>query len=99
MKLVYITSKKPEAEKIAETLLKERLIACANMFPVNSCYRWKGRLEKSKEIAIVAKTRDANVQKIIKRVKELHSYEMPCIIALDIEGDRDFLKWVEEETR
>lgn len=98
--LVYITAgNKKEAQKIAETLIKERLAACVNFFSISSIYRWKGKVERAKEIAIFAKTKSKLVGKIIKVVKKIHSYEVPCIISLPVKkGDLKFLKWIDGQT-
>ncbi len=100
--LVYITAKDlEEARNIADTLVKEKLVACANVIPkIESVFWWKGKIEKQDEVAIIAKTREDLSERLIKRVKELHSYEIPCIVTLPISGgNEDFLKWIEEETR
>ena len=94
----YITcSSKKEAEKIAETLVTEKLAACVNYFPVKSFYTWKGKLVKDSEYALLCKTRKENFNKIKSRVSELHSYEVPAILALEIAcGNNDFLEWINE---
>ena len=71
-------------------------MACANIIHnVDSVFTWKGKVTKAKEILIVGKTMNKNVQKIIKSVKKLHSYEVPCVIFFDIKnGNTDFLKWI-----
>ena len=86
IKFFYITSpKKKEAHKIAAFLVKKKLIACANIINnVDSVFKWKGKVIKAKEILIVGKTMNKNVQKIIQNVKKLHSYDVPCIIFFDI---------------
>ena len=97
IKFFYITcAKKKEAHKIASFLVKKKLVACANMINnVDSVFIWKGKVAKAKEILIVGKTMNKNVQKIIKNVKKLHSYEVPCVIFFDIKnGNTDFLKWI-----
>jgi periplasmic divalent cation tolerance protein len=98
---VYITApNKKEATKIAEVLVSEKLAACCNIFKIDSVYWWKGKIEKSKEYGIFVKTKKSLVEKIIKRVKEIHSYSVPCVISLDIEkGNKDFLKWIEKSTK
>lgn len=100
-KLIYITAAtKKEAEKIAQILVKERLAACVNIFPIKSIYRWKGKIIKEREIALAVKSKGKLVKKIIKRVKEIHSYRVPEIISLPIEkGERKFLNWIDEETK
>ena len=88
--------KKSEAYKIATFLVKNKLVACANIINnVDSVFTWKDKVKKTKEIMIVGKTMNKNVQKIIKNVKKLHSYEIPCVIFFDIKnGNTDFLKWI-----
>ncbi len=100
--VVYVTaSNKEEAKKIGEALVKERLAACVNIYPeIESIYWWQGKVEESGEAALILKTRRSLVPKVIERVKQLHSYTAPCIIALPIvEGYEDFLKWIESETQ
>ena len=97
IKFFYITcSKKKEAHKIAELHVKKKLVACANIIQnVDSVFNWKGKITKEKEVLIVGKTMNKNVQKIIQSVKKLHSYEVPCVIFFDIKnGNVDFLKWI-----
>jgi periplasmic divalent cation tolerance protein len=100
-KLVYITAPNmKEARQIADILVKEKLAACINFFPIESVYRWKGKIVKDKEIAIIVKTRAGLVDKIIKKVKELHSYTVPCIISIPLEkGYSEFLKWIDNSTK
>ena len=89
-------SQEKEAHKIASFLVKKKLVACANIINnVDSVFTWKGKVTKAKEILIVGKTMNKNVQKIIKNVKKLHSYKVPCVIFFDIKnGNTDFLKWI-----
>lgn len=79
---VYITCKDSgKARKIAKHLLSKRLIACANMFPVESMFRWKGKLVDKKETAMLCKAVKKDFRAIEAEVKRLHSYKVPCIIA------------------
>lgn len=99
---VYITAKDVnEAREISLLLLRERLIACANIIPnIESLYWWKGKIQRHGEAAIIAKSKAANKNKIIKRVKELHSYGVPCIVFWPITGgNEDYLDWVRKEAR
>ncbi|MFQ5887543.1 MAG: divalent-cation tolerance protein CutA [Candidatus Hydrothermarchaeales archaeon] len=99
---VYITTPdKEEAEKIGETIVGERLAACANIIPnMSSIYWWKDEMEKSDETVLLLKTKEENTEAIVRRVKELHSYENPCIVALPIlKGSREYLEWIKEETK
>ena len=98
--LVTCASKK-EASLIATKLLDEKLIACANVIKdVKSSFWWKGKIDKAAESLIVVKTVRKNFGKIQKRIKELHSYEVPEIIAVPIiEGENRYLKWIDESTK
>ena len=99
IKFFYITaSNRKEAELIAKKLLDKKLIACANVISnVNSYFVWKNKVQNSKEIIICGKTTSKNQTKIIKAVKSIHSYSVPCIIFFDIKnGNKDFLKWIEQ---
>ena len=97
---IYITAKdEPEARKIGKALVGEKLAACVNYFPIRSIYRWQGNIEEAEEIAIIAKTRAELVDRLIRRVKELHSYEVPCTVSWIIEkGNPDYLEWIREST-
>ena len=99
IKFFYITApNKKEAGRIAKKLLDKRLIACANVInKVDSYFVWKNKIQNSKEIIICGKTTSKNQKKIIKVVKSIHSYSVPCIIFFDIKnGNKDFLKWIEQ---
>ena len=98
---VYVTAKdEEEARKIANHLLEKRLIACANMFKIESIYRWKSAVENENEIAMIMKTQESNIQGIISEVKAVHSYEVPCVVSWPIaDGNPDYLKWIKDETK
>lgn len=97
---IYVTcANKKEAEKISLHLLKKRLIACANIFPINSVYRWKGEIEKSKEYALLAKSKEKNFKKIKSEVERLHSYETPVIEKIKIDVNAKTKKWIEKEVK
>ena len=100
MTLIYITCKdEEEAEKISMRLLKKRLIACANMFPIKSMYRWKGKIENQKEVVILAKTLEKNFSKIKREVSMLHSYKIPCILKIDAAANESYGDWVKEAVK
>lgn len=98
---IYITAKnEEEARKIGSSLVEEKLVACVNYFPISSIYRWKGKIEKAQETALIAKTRAELVDSVIARVKELHSYDVPCVVSWIIEkGNQNYLNWIEESTK
>jgi len=87
---------KKEATKIAQSLLKEKLIACANIVgPVSSLFWWKGKIDKASEFLVIMKSKKNLFKKLSERVKELHSYEVPEVIALPvIEGLPFYLNWL-----
>ena len=100
--IAYITTKNiAQARKIGEVAVKEKLAACANIVPaIESVYWWKGKIEKEKEALLLLKTKKSLAGKLIKRVKELHSYEIPCVDIIPVtEGNEDYFKWVEEVTK
>ena len=97
---VYITtSGKDESKYIGKTLVEEKLTACVNIVPsIESIYLWKGEIEEDNESLLIAKTKQDNIDKIIKRVKEIHSYETPAILAIPIiEGSKDYLDYLDSE--
>ena len=96
--IVLITcANKEEAEKIASSLVEEKLAACVNMIDgVKSVFHWQGKLDKAEEILLIAKTQEQKLPAIIDKVKSLHSYEVPEVIALPIEGgSAAYLKWID----
>lgn len=98
--IVYITtSRKEESKKIANALLRDKLVGCVNIIPtIESVYLWKGNIEEDSESLLIAKTKVSNVSSIIKKVKEIHSYDIPCILAIPIiQGSEDYLEWLESE--
>lgn len=97
---IYITCKdEEEARKISLHLVKNRFAACTNMFPIRSLYWWKGELEETDEYVVLVKTIDKNYEKIKKEVKKIHSYEVPCIMKMNVDVNEEYGDWVEEETK
>jgi len=99
--MIYITaSSREEALRIGRHVVADRLAACANVLPgITSVYRWQGEVQEDGETALILKTRSGLVERLTARVKELHSYDCPCVVALPITGGNpDFLQWIAEET-
>lgn len=95
--IVLVTTKdKAEAEKISQTLLSEKLIACANIISgVTSCFLWQGKTNQSEECLIVMKTRKSLFSQLQLCVRALHSYEVPEVLALPIiDGSEAYLSWL-----
>jgi len=98
-RFIYITCKdKTEALSISKQLLKENLIACANIMEgACSVYRWEGKIVEETEAILFAKSEAQQIETLTRRLKELHSYEVPCIVSLPIlGGNPDYLKWIGE---
>jgi len=86
-----------EAEKIAKTIVEKRLAACINIVPVHSIFRWKLSIEESDEQLLIIKTSSRLFEKVSRCIQNLHSYEVPEIIAVEIKrGSRPYLKWLED---
>ena len=95
--LLYLTcANENEAKIIARTLVDERLIACANILgTMTSVYRWEGTVVEGEEIAVLLKTRRDMTVRVTERVKELHSYDLPCVVGLPIQGGNpEFIGWL-----
>ena len=98
--IVYITtSGLIESKKIAKMLLEEKLAACINIIPtVESIYLWKGKIEEDSESIMLVKTRSELVENVIKKVEEVHSYEIPCVLEITLnKGSKTYLKWMKSE--
>lgn len=99
--ILYVTcASENEAIKIGETLVGEKLAACANVLGrTTSIFRWEGKVQRENEVALILKTRTELVDAVTARVKALHSYTVPCVAAISIEGgNADFLNWIDTET-
>jgi len=92
------TETEKEAEKIANALLEDRIAACVNIIPkIRSRYWWQGKIEKSEETLLLIKTKENLVSRVEERIKSLHSYECPEVVAIEIsEGSADYLDWIEQ---
>jgi periplasmic divalent cation tolerance protein len=99
-RIVIVTCANPaEARRIAHSVVEKRLAACANIFgaPVESIYRWKGRVEKAREVMLLLKTTTRRLVKLEREVKRLHSYEVPEFVTVTIvAGSSEYLAWIGE---
>ena len=89
------------AERIADACVTARLAACANIFaPIFSIYRWKGAIERAEEVPLVLKTRAELFEALSARVKALHPYEVPSIVATELPlVEKDYADWLAAETQ
>ncbi len=98
---IYVTAgSRDEALRIGRELVRRRLAACANVLDgMTSVYRWRGEIQEDAEAVLIAKTTVALVSRVTEVVKELHSYECPCVEALPVVGGNPaFLEWIARET-
>lgn len=97
IKLVYMTAGNlDEASQIANALVQKRLAACVNIIDgMRSVYEWKGNIQEDQEVVMIAKTHADCLPDLKKAVKDMHSYDCPCIVAVDVSGGNNaFLDWV-----
>ena len=99
--VLYVTcGGREEALKIGRALVEERLAACVNVLsPHTAVYRWEGKVQEDAETGLLLKTRRELIDRATARIKALHSYTVPCVVALPIVGGNpDFLAWIAAET-
>jgi periplasmic divalent cation tolerance protein len=99
--VVFITAPSDEeAALIAKSLVESKLAACVNIIRgIRSIYSWQGKIEDETEVLMIAKTRQELFESLTSRVKELHSYDVPEVIALPIlQGSEDYLTWLRDST-
>jgi periplasmic divalent cation tolerance protein len=89
------------ARRIATVLVEEQLAACVNLFePIESIYRWQGAIEQSSEVMLLVKTTRSRLPVLDRRLRELHPYELPELLAWEAAGgSADFISWVIGQTR
>lgn len=99
--LVLVTaSSVEEANSIARSLVEEQLAACVSRFPVRSTYTWQGNIEEDEEWQLVVKTDLSQFDRIEARIRQLHSYDVPEIVAIPLEnGSEAYLNWIGENVR
>jgi periplasmic divalent cation tolerance protein len=100
--IIFITaSSSEEAQKIATALVEEKLVACVNIIPhIRSIYWWEGKVCQDDEVMLISKTKQSLFSTLMDRVKALHSYEVPEIIAFPIsKGSPEYLSWIENVTK
>ena len=102
LSLVYMTAGSPEeADSLGRMLVERRLAACVNVIDgMRSMYWWDGAVQEGREAVVIAKTRTDLVDELTRAVKDIHSYDVPCVATLPLEGGNpDFLNWIYDETK
>jgi len=98
-RVVFVTcGSVAEARNIGRAVVEKKLAACANIVSgVESIYRWKGKVERAREVLVIIKTSATRLRELEREVKRLHSYDVPEFIALPIvAGSKDYLEWIGE---
>lgn len=99
--VLVTTGSQEESARIGQTLVQEGLVACANILPtIQSVFKWEGKVVTEEESLMVLKSQDERFQELCNRIKSLHSYDVPEIIALPIvQGSQEYLEWVRDLTK
>ncbi|HLC39465.1 MAG TPA: divalent cation tolerance protein CutA [archaeon] len=93
--VVYVTlPNRKSALRAVRHLLRKKLIACANIFPVYSEYWWKYKIEKAKEVAVLAKTTEKSFTHVEKEIKRLHPYELAVVEKIKVSANNAVEKWL-----
>jgi periplasmic divalent cation tolerance protein len=99
--LVYMTAgDRQEAERVGQALIEAKLAACVNIVDgMQSMFWWQGKVDKDSETVVIAKTKVGLVTQLTEKVKAVHSYDCPCVVAVPIiDGNPEFLQWIQDET-
>lgn len=96
--VLFSTVPREQSEKIARDLVERRLAACVNMCQVVSCFRWEGEVCREDEELLIIKTTENAAAATIKRIKEIHPYDLPEIIVLPVvAGHEPYVQWIRSE--
>lgn len=95
MRIIYITCKDiNEAKKISRHLIEKKLVACANIFPINSIYSWENEIKEANEVVVLLKTNNS-YEKVETEIKKLHSYDTPAIYSWTVDKiNKDYSDWI-----
>lgn len=98
-RILYVTTgNRAEARSIGELLVEERLCACVNIINnMESVYWWNGKIQSDKECILLVKTTENLVARVTEKIKQLHSYDVPCVISLPLsadEGNQEYIEWI-----
>lgn len=96
MRVVLCTTPQEKSEEIAEILLKEKLCACINIIPgIKSMYWWEDKIQTDQEDILIIKTKEELIDPLTQKIKEIHPYDIPEVIALKVKGgNKDYIQWV-----
>ena len=98
--LLTTTASRDEAQTIAKLLIDEKLAACVQLLPIESFYVWQGKSQNEAEVLLLVKTRSVLFDAVIARIKQMHSYSVPEIVAIPFTaGFAGYLNWIDDVTR
>ncbi|MCH8902698.1 MAG: divalent-cation tolerance protein CutA [Bacteroidetes bacterium] len=100
--IAYVVTKdKDEAKEIGMELVSSKLAACVNILDnMNSIYWWEGAIKEESETVMIVKTKESLMNEVIAKIKEMHSYSIPCVLFLPItKGNEQYLEWIDKETK
>lgn len=93
--LIYIThSSKAEAQRLSQHLLEQKMVACANIFPITSAYWWQGSIQNEEEWVSIVKTTIEKYEPVKTIVEQIHPYEVPCILKIEVEANAAYEQWI-----
>ncbi len=96
---LYVTfPNEEEAKRMATSLLEQRLVACANLSDIRSLYLWQAAVTDEKEVGCLMKTSVSRLESARKKIQELHSYDVPCIVSWEMVANESYGQWVEQST-
>lgn len=101
IRFLYVTTATvDDAKRIAHACVEKRLAACANIFPsMHSVYRWQGKIVEDNETVLILKTQAARVDALMELIKNMHGYDVPCMLSLVVEkGHEPYVRWLEESS-
>lgn len=97
---VIVTGPPEVMPGLVETLVSERLIACAHLTHIQSTYRWQGSIEHGTEVRAAMHTVNVRTEALVHRIREAHPHEVPCILVIPIlTGNSEYLEWIDQETQ
>ena len=98
--IIYITHENEAAAKsVVNQLVEEKLVACGNLFPIQSAYWWQGAIQHENEWVSIVKTVPELWEKVVSRVEDIHPYEVPCIMKLEAEANEKYEEWIQASVR
>lgn len=95
--IIYITHEnEQEARKIANHLLRKKMVACSNIFPISSSYWWQGAIQHEGEFVSIVKTTLSNCDAVKEEVENIHPYDLPCIMIIEVEANEAYEQWIKD---